>query len=119
MTTSQAHAPATPDGQATAEQRVLDQVAGMLRDVIGEDYVLDLEIGMETSFSADLELESIEFVALADRLTATYGERLDFVGFLSEKDVDEVINMTVGEVVTYIVSVTGGETATGADRSDG
>ncbi|MGF7239451.1 MAG: acyl carrier protein [Frankia sp.] len=85
-----------------AEDKILEQVAALLREVIGEEYVLDLEITLETSFNEDLELESIEFVTLADRLTATYGTRVDFVGFLSEKDVDQVINMKVGEVVDYI-----------------
>ncbi len=85
-----------------AEEKILEQVATLLREVIGEEYVLDLQITLETSFNEDLELESIEFVTLADRLTATYGTRVDFVGFLSEKDVDQVINMKVGEVVDYI-----------------
>jgi acyl carrier protein len=88
-----------PDG---IEPRVLVEVAEMLREVIGEEYVLDMAITMDTSFNEDLELESIEFVALADRMRDKYGERVDFVGFLAEMDVDRVINMKVGEVVSFI-----------------
>jgi acyl carrier protein len=94
--------PAARSSAPATEETILEEVAALLRDIIGEEYVLDLEIGMDTSF-ADLELESIEFVTLADRLTATYGAKVDFVGFLSVKDVDQVINMKVGEVVEYIV----------------
>ncbi|MDT3440036.1 MULTISPECIES: acyl carrier protein [Pseudofrankia] len=84
------------------EARVLGEIAEMLRDVIGEEYVVDMEITMDTSFNEDLELESIEFVTLADRMRVTYGDQVDFVGFLAEMDVDRVINMRVGEVVHFI-----------------
>ncbi len=85
------------------EAKVLGEVAEDLREVIGEEYSLDLEITAETTFSQDLELESIEFVALADRLRERYGDPVDFVGFLAKMDVDQVINMHVGEVVQFIV----------------
>ncbi|SNQ49809.1 NADH:flavin oxidoreductase [Frankia canadensis] len=89
--------------QAEIEARVLGEVSEDLRDVIGEEYAVDMEITMETTFSHDLELESIEFVALADRLRERYGAAVDFVGFLATMDVDQVINMRVGEVVRFIV----------------
>jgi|SRR6185369_12035434 acyl carrier protein len=89
--------------RSAIEASVLGEVAEDLRDVIGEEYALDMEISMETTFSHDLELESIEFVALADRLRERYGEAVDFVGFLATMDVDQVINMRVGEVVEFIV----------------
>jgi acyl carrier protein len=92
----------------TRQQAVLATIGELLVDVIGEEYVLGLEIGMETSFNADLELESIEFVALAAMLREHYGARVDFVAFLAEKEVDEIIALTVGELVRHIdASLTG------------
>lgn len=87
----------TPD-QILAEVRV------MLTEIIGAEYALNLDIGMDTSFDADLELESIEFVKLATMLTERYGDRVDFVAFLAAKDLDEIIEMTIGELVTYIAN---------------
>ena len=52
---------------------VLNGVADAIRTVIGEDWILDEEIELTTSFADDLELESIEFVALAEELQKTYG----------------------------------------------
>ena len=46
-------------------EAVLHEVKAVLIEVIGEDYLLDVPIRMETAFEADLELESVEFVALA------------------------------------------------------
>ena len=82
--------------------QILAEVRAMLIEIIGAEYALSLDIGMETSFDADLELESIEFVKLAAMLTEHYGDRIDFVGFLADKGLNEIIDMTVGEVVTYI-----------------
>ncbi len=88
--------------RAVVEERILGEVVALLHDVIGEEYVIDLEIDLSTSFNTDLELESIEFVALADRMRERYGDTADFVGFLADKSVDDVINMRVGEVVSFI-----------------
>ena len=59
---------------------------------------------MDTSFNADLELESIEFVALAEKLQHRYGERIDFVGWISNKSLDDIIALTVGDLVRFIAS---------------
>ena len=82
--------------------QILAEVRTMLTEIIGAEYALGIDIGMETSFDTDLELESIEFVKLSTMLTGRYGDRVDFVAFLAAKELDEIIEMTVGEVVTYI-----------------
>jgi acyl carrier protein len=84
--------------------QILAEVRAMLTEIIGAEYALSLEIGMDTSFDADLELESIEFVKLATMLTERYGDRVDFVAFLAAKDLNEIIEMTTGELVTHIAS---------------
>lgn len=55
-----------------------------------------------TTFNAELELESIELVALAERLTEHYGDRVNFVAWLSGKDLDAIIALTVGDLVEHI-----------------
>jgi acyl carrier protein len=87
----------------TVEQ-ILADVRAMLTEIIGAEYALSFDIGMDTSFDADLELESIEFVKLSAMLAERYGDRVNFVAFLASKELDEIIEMTVGEVVTYIAN---------------
>ncbi len=86
----------------TSEREVLEKVARMIREVIGEDWVEDVPIELGTSFARDLELESIEFVALAEKLQAAYGGRVDFAGWLSTMDLDQIIGLRVGQVVEFI-----------------
>lgn len=81
---------------------VLETAAGLIREVIGEAWADEVDIGMETSFAEDLELESIEFVALAERLQEHYGEGVDFVGWISGMELDAIIGLKVGDLVEFI-----------------
>ena len=81
---------------------VLEAVAGAIREVVGEDWIEDELILMDTSFAEDLELESIEFVALAEVLQELYGERVDFVAWTSKLELDEIIQLNVGQVGEFI-----------------
>jgi acyl carrier protein len=81
---------------------VLATLAARLREVIGEEWALEVEIGRETSFNRDLELESIEFVALAEVLQNEYGGRVDFTGWLADMELEQIIALRVGEVVDFI-----------------
>lgn len=99
-----------PDGADVDHARteeVLGAVRTIITQVIGEDYVQEIDIDMDTSFETDLDLESIEFVALGEALTAHYGSRVDLAGWIATMEVDEIIGMTVGQLVEHIVSSDG------------
>jgi acyl carrier protein len=81
---------------------VLDQVVRILTEVVGEDFLLDTEITADTTFSDDLALESIEFVALSEKLHEHYGGQVDFVAFIGDMDINEIMSMTVGTLTGYI-----------------
>ncbi len=83
-------------------QEILSRLAAIIRETIDEEWVREIPITLDTSFSADLELESIEFVALAERLREEYGARVDFACWLAEKELGEIIGLRVGEVVDFI-----------------
>ena len=88
-----------PDPQA-----VLETVSQLLREVIGDDGGLGPPITLATSFNEDLELESIEFVALAEKLQNHYGKRVDFAGWLSHMELHEILGLRVGQLVDHIVA---------------
>lgn len=96
----------TPDTPVTAdEESVLADLTGMLARLLEDEYGLDdVEIGMATTFNRDLELESIDLVTLAGLLQERYGERVNFAEFLAGMDFDEIIELTVGRLVEYVVT---------------
>jgi acyl carrier protein len=101
------------------EKRILAEITLMLVEIIGDNYILSLDIGMDTSFNTDLELESIEFVRLAARLTEHYGERVNFVAFLADKEINEIIGLTVGAVVNHVADCMATSTAGATGHVDG
>ena len=84
------------------ESDVLDEVARIIREVIGEEWAQDVPIEMHTSFAQDLELESIEFVALAERLKTKYGRTVDFAGWLGSMELGQILALRVGQLVEHI-----------------
>ena len=97
---------------------VLDVVRTILADVIGEDYVSMMEIGPETSFQSDLEIESIELVAMGEQLQERYAH-VDFAAWLSTMEVDEIIAMTVGDLVDHITTTALGPASVGTEVPHG
>jgi acyl carrier protein len=89
---------------ATDEVSVLAQLGEMLRELLEEYGLDDAEITMDTTFHDDLELESVDLVALSGQLREHYGDRVNFATFIAERDLDEIIALTVGELVRYIVA---------------
>jgi len=89
---------------AANEVTVLAQLSGMLRELLEEYGLDDAEITMDTTFHDDLELESVDLVALSGQLREHYGDRVNFATFIAERDLDEIIALTVGELVRYIVA---------------
>ncbi|VVJ19022.1 Acyl carrier protein [Amycolatopsis camponoti] len=89
---------------ATDEVSVLAQLSAMLQELLEEYGLDDAEITMDTTFHDDLELESVDLVALSGQLREHYGERVNFATFIAELDLEEIIALTVGELVRYIVA---------------
>ena len=83
---------------------LLEIVADLVRQVIGEEWADEIQITASTSFSDELELESIEFVALAELLQERFGSEVDFVGWISAMELDEIIGLHVGQLVEFIKS---------------
>lgn len=87
---------------ADSNDSVLAQVVDIIRKAVDEDWILDYDIDERTSFNDDLELESIEFVAIAEKLQAHYGKDVNFIDWLSGMKIDEIIALTVGDLVNFV-----------------
>lgn len=83
---------------------ILSAIQDCLVEIAGDEILIAGPIAAATSFNGDLELESIEFVALAEKLQQRFGQRVDFVGWISKKELDQIIALTVGELVEFIAS---------------
>jgi acyl carrier protein len=117
-----ASAPAThgdveDDRRAAEVAAITETITRLVHQVISEDLDadaaldLDLDITADSSFSEDIELESIEFVALGEQLQLIYGEKVDLIGWFGELDLDEIVDLTVGELAEFIAACLADEVA--------
>jgi len=83
-------------------EAVLQAVTDALIEVVGQEWAAELSISEETTFSEDLELESIELVALSEALQERFGQEVNFVAWISSLDLDAILALSVGDVVAYI-----------------
>ncbi|MEU9284296.1 phosphopantetheine-binding protein [Streptomyces sp. NPDC048275] len=88
---------------ARDETTVLADISAILRTVLEEYGLDDADITLETSFHDDLELESIDLVTLSARLREFYGERVNFAAFIADRGLEEIIALTVGDLVGHVV----------------
>ncbi|TDO47340.1 acyl carrier protein [Kribbella sp. VKM Ac-2527] len=83
---------------------VLADIAAMLRGLLEEYGLEDADITMATKFHDDLELESIDLVSLSGELREHYGGRINFAAFIADKELEEIIALTVGELVEFVLT---------------
>lgn len=79
-----------------------DVVKALILEVADDEAMLGDPVTRATSFNKDLELESIDFVTLAEKLQEYFGADVNFADWLSDMDIDEIIALTVGDLVDYI-----------------
>ena len=84
-----------------SKEEILKQVHLILAEVMDED-PQEIEVELETSFQNDLELESIEMVALGDSLRVYYGDDLNFASWLTQFSLEEILELKVGDLVEWI-----------------
>ncbi|MCL1791347.1 MAG: hypothetical protein FWG40_08400 [Peptococcaceae bacterium] len=89
------------------EEEIFAVIKGILAEVIGEDMVEIIGIRRESMFLKDLMIDSIQITAFAEKVTKVYGDRVDFVGWLSKKPLRQLTSITVGEVSAFIASEIG------------
>ena len=89
---------------AASKDAALEQVIEIIRRAVNEDWILDFDINAETSFNDDLELESIEFVNIAEKIQAHYGKHIGFIEWLSGMKIDQIVALTVGDLADFVTA---------------
>jgi acyl carrier protein len=77
-------------------------IAGILREITGQDADQAARIAPNSTLEGDLGLESMELAELGDRLRAEFGAHVDLAGLVAGLDIDELIGLTVADVVAHV-----------------
>jgi len=90
--------------QHLSSEQIFNLLKTFITEVIGEEFVEDLDISRESSFTRDLEMDSIEIVSFSEKVKSHFGEHIDFTGWLSGMDLDQLINLKLDDIIKYIES---------------
>jgi len=83
---------------------IFKQLEEFVGDIIGRDVIEEIGIAGDSTFTKDLEMDSIEIVTFAEKVKKKYGHEIDFIPWLSSMEFQDLYNLSVGQVVDYIVS---------------
>jgi acyl carrier protein len=86
------------------KNQVFRQLLQFISEIIGDDVIEELNITEQSTFVKDLEMDSIEIVALAEKIKAYYGNRINFIGWLSKMKMNELINLSINDVTNFIAN---------------
>jgi acyl carrier protein len=85
---------------APTPEKILDDLAGILRQFNGREY--SGPIRSETLFFADLGMASIDAVVLAETLEHHYGRKFPFQLFLSELGREGARDLQLGRLAAFL-----------------
>ena len=79
--------------------------------IVMELEIGELDINMQSRFQDDLELESIEMIALGDAVKTYYNKLdrneidVDFAAWLSQLSIEQLMELSVGDLVKWLYGV--------------
>ena len=89
---------------ASDQAGVLDELRTLLREAAGEDAAWAARIGAHSRIEDDLGLDSVEVAALDQLLRRRYGPRVDLRAYLAGLDLDELLALTVADLVRLVAA---------------
>lgn len=84
------------------QEEVFNQLKQIVGEIIGQDVIDEIGMSRESIFTKDLEMDSIEVVAFAEKVKAKYGQKIDFMAWISDMEFADMYNLSVEQVVDFI-----------------
>lgn len=94
----------TTMGDRQTHASVHATVVQTIIEVVGVEFYEEAEIGLDSTFAEDIDLESMEVMEISERLMEIYGDKADFVGWFAEMELEDLVTLTLGVVVDFIVA---------------
>lgn len=91
-----------PSMSGSLHQDLLAEVVAKIAQVTSEDKAWASAVTASCRLESDLWLDSVELAALAGLLKSDYGNEVDLAAFVTGLEIDKLIGLTVGDLVSYI-----------------
>lgn len=96
------------EADSASASAALADLAGLLARVAGEDEFWAAAITPGTTLEAGLGLDSVELAVLNVLLRRRHGDGVDLPGLLAALEIDQIIGLTVGDLLAHLDAVGNG-----------
>lgn len=87
----------------TKREQCFNEVVTLIKEAVNEDWIHEFDFEESTTFNDDLELESIEFVQIAEKIQAYYGSDVTLTDWLTSMPFEKVITLSVGDLIDFVI----------------
>lgn len=91
-----------PRQSESPRQDLLAGVIAMIAQATNEDETWAGAVTPSCRLEGDLWLDSVELATLDGLLQSAFGDQVDLAAFLTDLEIDSLIGLTVGDLVSYI-----------------
>lgn len=85
-----------------AQEKTFNKIKEMLNEIIGEEFLEEYNINMESTLTGDLEMESVEIVELSEKIKKIYGTQIRINEWMSKMNLEELIKLSLGDIVNFL-----------------
>ena len=89
---------------APEDRPLFPEFVEILRGVCSEGPQWSARITPDSRLESDLRMESIEFTAFGEALSNRYGDQVELDAFLAGLEMDQLIGLTVADVMAYVAA---------------
>jgi acyl carrier protein len=86
------------------DHRLFTEFVEILAGVCNEGPEWAERIAPNSRLESDLRMESIEFTAFGEALRNRYGDQVELEAFFLELEIDQLIGLTVADVMGYVAA---------------
>lgn len=84
------------------QEEIFAKINEFLTEIIGEEFIQEYDVTLESTLTGDLEMESIEIVELSEKIKNFYGESANLNEWMSKLSLEQLINLSINNIVTYL-----------------
>jgi acyl carrier protein len=89
-----------------SKEKTFDKIKELLSEVIGEEFIEEYNVNMESSLTGDLEMESVEIVELSEKIKKFYGAQIGINEWMSKMNLEKLIKLSLGDIVNFLEECT-------------
>jgi len=84
------------------QEKIFGKIKELITEVIGEDFIEEYNVNMNSTLTGTLEMESIEIVELSEKIKLFYGQQIGINDWMAKMNLEELVNLAIKDIVNFL-----------------